>query len=97
MNGSTEHSMVRFPVRFEDIAVGDTLTPVSIEISYKRICMNAGFDMGLVPRSPRPRLRAQPGPAHNLPVQPSSSMASSTAASTNGPDPTRSSGAAESQ
>ena len=28
-------------MRFEDIAVGDTLTPVSIEISYKRICMNA--------------------------------------------------------
>ncbi|MCX8561099.1 MaoC/PaaZ C-terminal domain-containing protein [Mycolicibacterium mucogenicum] len=41
MNDSTEHSMVRVPVRFEDIAVGDTLTPVSIEISYKRICMNA--------------------------------------------------------
>ncbi|AEV75651.1 MULTISPECIES: MaoC/PaaZ C-terminal domain-containing protein [Mycobacteriaceae] len=41
MNDSTEHSMVRVPVRFEDITVGDTLTPVSIEISYKRICMNA--------------------------------------------------------
>ncbi|GLB81288.1 MaoC/PaaZ C-terminal domain-containing protein [Mycobacterium kiyosense] len=41
MNDSTEYSMVRVPVRFEDITVGDTLTPVSIEISYKRICMNA--------------------------------------------------------
>ena len=49
MNDSAEHSMVRVPVRFEDIAVGDTLTPVSIEISYKRICMNAASQSSTFP------------------------------------------------
>ncbi|MBN9097793.1 MULTISPECIES: MaoC/PaaZ C-terminal domain-containing protein [unclassified Pseudonocardia] len=28
-------------LRFDDVAVGDEITPVSIPITYKRICMNA--------------------------------------------------------
>ncbi|MGB5110069.1 MAG: hypothetical protein WBO08_00065 [Mycobacterium sp.] len=28
-------------LRFDDVAVGDEITPVSIPVTYKRICMNA--------------------------------------------------------
>lgn len=31
----------RQPLRVEDVAVGDELPPVSIPISYKRVCLNA--------------------------------------------------------
>ncbi len=41
MNFSDAGSAARPAVRFEDIVVGDMLTPVSIEVTYKRICMNA--------------------------------------------------------
>ena len=28
-------------LRFDDVAVGDEITPVSIPVTYKRVCMNA--------------------------------------------------------
>ncbi|MDV3133383.1 hypothetical protein [Mycobacterium sp. 29Ha] len=41
MNSSNERSAARPALRFDDVAVGDSLPAVSIEVTYKRICMNA--------------------------------------------------------
>ena len=36
-------------LRFDDVAVGDEITPVSIPVTYKRICMNAAATWDWVP------------------------------------------------
>ncbi|MCE5289740.1 MAG: hypothetical protein LLG14_10925 [Nocardiaceae bacterium] len=41
MNSSDAGSAARPTLRFDDVSVGDSLPAVSIEVTYKRICMNA--------------------------------------------------------
>ena len=41
MNSSDTGAAARPALRFDEVSVGDSLPTVSIEVTYKRICMNA--------------------------------------------------------
>ena len=83
-------------LRFDDVAVGDEITPVSIPVTYKRICMNAASTWDWFPGHHDPEYARSQG-QRTIYLSTLFLHGSSTAASVTGPVRTRCCAAARSR